>query len=103
MAEAPAPLGKRRFHRYHLQYEATIEDPNVFTRPWTISMPLYRHTGPNAQLTEYKCREFVEELMYDFLRKELLVRCWEGDLGERGGRLVIDVTRRPSQSQESRT
>ena len=60
-------------------------------------MPLYRHTEPNAQLPEYKCVEFVEEPMYDILRKEQLVRRWEGDLGERGGRLIIDVTRRPSQ------
>ena len=28
-----------------LNYEATIEDPKVFTRPWKISMPLYRHVG----------------------------------------------------------
>ena len=77
----------------HLQYEATIEDPNVFTRAWTMSMPLYRHKEPNAQLTEYKCVEFVEELLYGHLRKEQLVGRWEGDLGELGERLIIDVTR----------
>ena len=77
----------------HLQYEARIEDPNVFSRPWTISMPLYRHKEPNAQLTEYKCVEFVEELLYGHLRKEQLVRRWEGDLGDLGERLIIDVTR----------
>ena len=77
----------------HLQYEATIEDPNVFTRAWTMSMPLYRHKEPNAQLTEYKCVEFVEELLYGHLRKEQLVRRWEGDLGVLGERLIIDVTR----------
>jgi hypothetical protein len=32
-------------------------------------MPLYRHTEKNAQLMEYKCVEFVEELMYGHLRK----------------------------------
>ncbi|MEQ1908000.1 MAG: hypothetical protein ABMA15_04210 [Vicinamibacterales bacterium] len=53
----------------HLLYEARIEDPKVFTRPWTISMPLYRRKEKNAQLLEYKCVEFVEELMYDRLRK----------------------------------
>lgn len=53
----------------HLRYEATIEDPQVFTRPWKISMPLYRHVEKNAQLIEYKCVEFVEELMYGKLRK----------------------------------
>jgi hypothetical protein len=48
----------------HLQYAATIEDPNVFTRPWTINMPLYRHIEPNAQILEFKCVPFVEELLY---------------------------------------
>jgi hypothetical protein len=48
----------------HLQYSATIEDPNVFARPWTISMPLYRHIEPNAQILEFKCVPFVEELLY---------------------------------------
>ena len=49
---------------YHLMYEATIEDPNVFTRPWTMRMPLYRRFETNAQLLEYECVEFVEQLMY---------------------------------------
>jgi hypothetical protein len=52
---------------YHLTYEATIEDPKVFTRPWTIRMPLYRRVEPGKQLLEYKCVEFVEELMYGHL------------------------------------
>ena len=55
---------------YHMMYEATIEDPKVFTRPWTIRMPLYRRLEKNAQLLEYKCVEFVEELMYGHLRKK---------------------------------
>ena len=55
---------------YHIQYEATIEDPAVFTRPWKISMPLYKHVNPNARLGQFKCVEFVEELMYGHLRKE---------------------------------
>ncbi len=53
----------------HIQYEARIEDPNVFTRPWTIRMPLYRHVNPDARLLQFKCVEFVEELMYGHLRK----------------------------------
>ena len=53
----------------HLSYEATIEDPNVFTRPWKIRMPLYRRIEPRAELVEFKCVEFVEELMYGHLRK----------------------------------
>ena len=56
----------------HLWYEATIEDPEVFTRPWTISMPLYRRVEPNAQLMEFKCVEFVEELMYGQYRRKPL-------------------------------
>lgn len=52
-----------------LQYEATIDDPKVYARPWTMAMPLYRRREPNAQLLEYKCVEFAEELMYGHLRK----------------------------------
>ena len=52
-----------------LMYEATIEDPKVFSHPWKISMPLYRHVEKNAQLMEFKCVEFAEELIYGPLRK----------------------------------
>jgi hypothetical protein len=52
-----------------LRYEATIEDPKVFTRPWKISLPLYRRLEKNVQLMEFKCVEFVEELIYGHLRK----------------------------------
>jgi hypothetical protein len=55
---------------YHLNYEATIEDPSVFTRPWKISMPLYRKVEKNAQLLEFKCVEFAEELLYGKFKKE---------------------------------
>jgi hypothetical protein len=77
----------------HMQYEATMEDPKVFTRPWTIRMPLYRRLEPDAQLLDYKCVEFVEELVFGHLRKEQLVRRWQADLGGFGGLLTIDVTR----------
>ncbi len=53
-----------------LRYEATIDDPKVFSRPWKMSMLLYRLQEPNAQLLEFKCVEFVEELMYGHLRKK---------------------------------
>ena len=43
-----------------MQYEATIEDPNVFSRPWTIQMPLYRRKEPTAQLLDYECYGFLE-------------------------------------------
>jgi hypothetical protein len=52
-----------------LMYEATIEDPKTFSRPWKISMPLYRHVEKNAQLMEFKCVEFAEEVLYGHLRK----------------------------------
>ena len=53
-----------------LKYEATIEDPKVFSRPWKISMPLYRRVETNAKLLEYRCVEFAEELLYGPLRKK---------------------------------
>ncbi len=45
----------------HIQYEATIEDPNVFSRPWKMQMILYRHIEPNFQLLEYECLTFADE------------------------------------------
>jgi len=57
-----------------ITYEATIEDPNVFTRPWKMSMPLYRRLEKNVQLMDFKCVEFVEELMYGQFRKNPLPR-----------------------------
>ncbi len=53
-----------------LTYEATIEDPTVFTRPWKISMPLYRRLEANARVLEFKCVEFSEDLLYGHLRRE---------------------------------
>lgn len=53
-----------------MRYEATIEDPKVFSRPWKMGMILYRHAEENAQLLEFKCVEFVEELMYGHLKKK---------------------------------
>jgi len=53
-----------------LSYEATIEDPQTFTRPWKIRLPLYRHVEANAQLNEFRCVEFVEDLIYGHLRKQ---------------------------------
>jgi hypothetical protein len=56
-------------HADLIDYRATIEDAKVFTRPWTIRVPLYRRRDANAQLLEFKCVEFVEELMYGHLVK----------------------------------
>jgi len=45
----------------HINYEATIEDPKVFTRPWKMNMVVYRHKEPNFQLLEYECYTFDDE------------------------------------------
>ena len=58
----------------HLMYEAMIDDPDTFTRPWKIRMPLYRRIEPDAQLMEFRCVEFVEELMFGQWRKNPLPR-----------------------------
>ncbi len=71
-----------------IRYEVTIEDPKVFTRPWKISMPLYRRLEPNMELLEYRCIDFVEEFLYGNLRKQQLVKRWEGDT------IIVDITRK---------
>jgi hypothetical protein len=71
-----------------IRYEVTIEDPKVFTRTWRIAMPLYRRVEPNMQLLEFRCTEFVEEFMFGNLRKEQLVKHWEGET------MAVDITRK---------
>jgi hypothetical protein len=70
------------------QYEATLEDPNVFTRPWKIRLPIYRRLEPNAQLMEFRCPEMAEETVLGHLRKEQLVKTWEGKT------MRVDITRK---------
>jgi hypothetical protein len=55
-----------------IRYEATITDPATFTRPWKMAFNLYKRQGEDARLNQFKCVEFVEELMYGDLRKEPL-------------------------------
>lgn len=64
VTERYTPLGPN-----HLQYEATIEDPTVYSRPWTISMPLYRIVDENFRLLEFKCEPYAEQRLYGHLRK----------------------------------
>ena len=71
-----------------IRYEVTIEDPKVFTRPWRISMPIYRRMEPNMQLMEYRCVEFAEEFLFGGLRKQPLVKRWEGET------MIVDITRK---------
>jgi hypothetical protein len=57
---------------YTMRYEAEISDPSVYTKPWKIGFNLYKAVGEDAQLQQFKCVEFVEELMYGHLRKNPL-------------------------------
>jgi hypothetical protein len=62
-----------RYHRASndvLNYEATLEDPSVYTKPWKISLPLYKRAEKNAQILEFKCVEFAEELLYGKYKKQ---------------------------------
>ena len=67
VVERYTPMGPN-----HLNYEATITDPDTYTKPWKISMPLYRRMEANAQLLDFKCVQFVEELMYGKWRRHPL-------------------------------
>lgn len=55
-----------------MRYQATLEDPKVYTRPWAIEMPIYRRVPPDDRLMQFNCVEFVEELLYGHLRKHPL-------------------------------
>jgi hypothetical protein len=54
----------------HLLYEATLDDPKTYSRPWKISLPLYRRLERNAQLLEFRCVEFAEDIIYGHLKKQ---------------------------------
>lgn len=71
-----------------IMYEAALEDPQVFTRPWKIRMPLYRRLEPNAQLMEFRCPEMVEETIYGHLRRQQRVKRWEGRT------MIVNITRK---------
>ena len=58
----------------HIQYEATIEDPEVLTEPFTIARPWYRRIEENARLMDFRCVEFVEELLFGEWRRTPLPR-----------------------------
>lgn len=45
----------------HIDYEVTVEDPNVFTRPWTMRMVLYRRKEPNVRVLEYDPGRLMDE------------------------------------------
>lgn len=54
---------------YHLRYRATLTDPAVYEKPWTLEVVLYKNIHPSAQLLDFRCIEFVEDLMYGHLSK----------------------------------
>jgi hypothetical protein len=83
VVERYTPISRDAF-----RYEATIEDPKVFTRPWKIAMPIYRRLEPNAQLMEFRCAEMAEETELGHLRKQQLVKRWEGKT------MRVDITRK---------
>jgi hypothetical protein len=64
VVERYTPIGPN-----HLRYEATITDPTVYSRPWTIRMPLYRIVDEGFRLLEFKCEPYAEEKIYGHLRK----------------------------------
>lgn len=59
------PMGEN-----HLRYEVRIEDDEIYTQPWNMSMVLYRHVEDDAQLLEFKCVPFSEQLLYGDLLEE---------------------------------
>jgi hypothetical protein len=75
-------------------YEATIEDSKVFTRPWKVSMPIYRRLEPRAQLMEFRCQEYAEERRYGHLRRQQLVKHWESKT------MAVDITRKAPKNEE---
>ena len=88
--ERYTPIG-----RDAIQYQATIEDKKVFTRPWTIRLPLYRRLEPNARLIPFRCMEMAEETALGHLRKEPLVKRWEGKT------MIVDVTRKVPATEDA--
>jgi len=45
----------------HMLYEVTVDDPEVFTRPWEMRMPLYRRVDDGMRLLEYECYAYADE------------------------------------------
>jgi hypothetical protein len=53
-----------------IDYSATLEDPQTFSRPWTMRFRLLRNPDRQEHLMEFKCVPFTEELLYGDLYKQ---------------------------------
>ena len=53
-----------------IMYEATIDDPSIYTKPWKISMPIYKHVEQNAEILDFRCVPFADKLIYGDLLKD---------------------------------
>ena len=53
-----------------IDYSATLEDPQTFSRPWTMRFRLVRNSNPEQHLMEFKCVPFTEQLLYGDLYKQ---------------------------------
>ena len=61
LVEQYTPLGPD-----HIRYDVIVEDPKVFTRPWNMSMILYRRKETNMQLYDYECYAFDVQHLYPY-------------------------------------
>jgi hypothetical protein len=64
---APTSTVTERFtpkDKDHILYTVRIEDPAIYSKPWTMSMTLYRNTDPKAQLLDFRCVPFADLLLY---------------------------------------
>jgi hypothetical protein len=53
----------RMVNRDVINFRATVEDPEVFSRPWTMEVVLYRHLEKNFRLLDYQCQIFKENML----------------------------------------
>jgi hypothetical protein len=75
-----------------IQYEATIEDPKVFTKPWTIRVPLKRRADRD-RLFEYVCQAEAEEANGAFPREQ---RTWYPGDGTPPPPIASETTAKPA-------
>jgi len=53
-----------------IDYSATLDDPQSFSRPWSMHFRLLRNPDPHAHLMEFKCVPFTEKLLYGDVYKQ---------------------------------